>query len=164
MSCLVRIFKFNQLYWWEFSLPWLCSAWWELSTKNWGLMFWKMFFGLKRPLKVACYWTELEILQRGLLRKLASDGKEEMDLLNFSLIWREGEKGEPPRLFLYGRQTGDVMWGGVFKRGDFLGEEILWCRHGVWLQRMVSFLITFCRDGSSLKSSKLFKLVTTRIF
>ena len=68
-------------------------------------------------------------LQRGLLRKLASDGKEEMDLLNFSLIWREGEKGEPPRLSLYGRQTGDVMWGGgrggVLKRGDFLGEEIL---------------------------------------
>ena len=62
-----------------------------------------------------------------MLRKLASDGKEEMDLLNFSLIWREGEKGEPPRLSLYGRQTGDVMWGreGVFKRGDFLGEEIL---------------------------------------
>ena len=60
-----------------------------------------------------------------MLRKLASDGKEEMDLLNFSLIWREGEKGEPPRLSLYGRQTGDVMWGGVLKRGDFLGEEIL---------------------------------------
>ena len=64
-----------------------------------------------------------------MLRKFASDGKEEMDLLNFSLIWREGEKGEPPRLSLYGRQTGDVMWEGgggeVFKRGDFLGEEIL---------------------------------------
>ena len=122
MSCLVRIFKFNQLYMWGFSLPWLCSAWWGLSTKNWGSMFWKMFFGLKRPLKVACYWTELEILQRGLLRKLASDGKEEMDLLNFSLIWREGEKGNlPDPLCMGGRQgmlCGEGSWRG----------EISWVR------------------------------------
>ena len=60
-----------------------------------------------------------------MLRKFASDGKEEMDLLNFSLIWREGEKGEPPRPSLYGRQTGDVMWGGG---GRSSRGEISWVR------------------------------------
>ena len=61
-----------------------------------------------------------------MLRKLASDGKEEMDLLNFSLIWREGEKGNlPDPLCMGGRQGMLCGEGEVFKRGDFLGEEIL---------------------------------------
>ena len=64
-----------------------------------------------------------------MLRKLASDGKEEMDLLNFSLIWREGEKGNlPDSLCMGGRQgmlCGKGGGGEVLKRGDFLGEEIL---------------------------------------
>ena len=99
-----------------------------LATKNWGSRFWNMFFGLKcqdlSPLNVACYWTELEILQRGLLRKLASDGKEEMDLLNFSLIWREGEKGNLPDPLCMGGRQG-MLCGG---RGRSSRGEISWVR------------------------------------